>query len=141
LLKGVQVRCPTTRTHWHVLTDTRNERKAEKLLRRLEAEWARPLMEFRVEKHHRRGHRVTFTIDHADRSRAEAIVDAIALAEFISGPGRWWKSGSVEDDFGMTSDGPARQGLDFAEGFLLTESACVFAGRAMPERPEPEGRD
>ena len=104
-------------SNWKLRLDARTEFKAAKVLRRLESAWDRSINVTLMEERDSGGHDVWFSFDHGGRSRAETVVEAIALAEYIGG--RWSLSGPVQGDFGMISVGPRFQGIEVGE-FHLT---------------------
>ena len=119
-------------THWRVLTDTKTEVKARRVVERLQTALGADLLNVRIEPHHEQGHQVLFGIDHGDLSHAEAVVAAIECAERIGS--RWTLCGTVRDDFSMVTTNKGCPGVDLAE-FFLRQSEQVNAG------PPPSGSE
>ncbi len=109
-------------THWRVLTATKTESKARRVMERLETALGEDLLDVRIEPHHQQGHQVFFGVDHGDPTHAEAVVAAIECAQRVGGT--WSLCGPVCGDFGMVTTNTGFPGIDLTE-FFLRETARV----------------
>lgn len=113
-------------TKWRILTHTKTEAKARRVIEWLQTAMGEELLDVRIEPHHEHGHQVFFGIDHGDRSYAEAVLAAMECTEHIGGP---WILGLVHP-LNMYATKSSFNGVDLAE-FWLQQSAEEHDGASM----------